>query len=338
MAAIFFSKASRERMDRSPTLQRIGWLLEAGGVDLFWRICSILPPHRAAAFGEWVLGKIGPRLPKSKDMARNFHLAFPDLGEHERQTLLRRAWGNTGAVLGEFPHFDRMCFQEFDQHFEIVEKGNFDEYRAGRRNGIFVTAHLGNWEISVISALRLGTPLTVVFAPIKNPYLERIVLKRREGLRCNVVSRAAGARPLVRELSQGRSLGLVIDARDDDGEPVPFFGMDKMSTIFPARLALRANCDLIPTRVERLGHARFRITLHSPVQPSPETLSDKDQAIHMMTEVHAMFEQWIRERPHQWLCNKRAWAKTIVPAVPHSRPTKPSARLGSDIHAGKATG
>lgn len=341
VAAIFFSKALRERMDRSPTLKRIRWRLEAGVVDLFWRMCALLPPHRASAVGERLLGALGPRLPKSKDMARNFHLAFPDLSENDRQALVRRAWGNAGAVLGEFPHFDLLCFKEFDKHFEIVEKANFDDYRAGKKNGIFVTAHLGNWEVSVISALRLGTPLTVVFAPINNPYLERVVLRRREGLRCNVVSRDAGARPLVRELTQGRSLGLVIDARDDDGEPVPFFGMDKMSTIFPARLALRAKCDLIPTRVERLGHARFRITLHEPVTPSGESISDKEQAIHMMTEVHRMFETWIRERPHEWLCNKRAWAKDVIPpsvqdnpAAPRPHPKQPAAPIERDAKAG----
>lgn len=320
-------------MERSPTLERIGWRLEAGVVDLFWRLCAVLPPEKASAFGEKLISAVGPRLPKSKDMARNFRLAFPELGEKEREELLRRAWGNTGAVLGEFPHFHRLCFEEFDKHFEIIEKSNLDDYRSGKKSGIFVTAHLGNWEVSAISVIRLGTPLTVVYAPTKNPYLERIVLSRRKGLGCTAVSRAAGARPLVRELAQGRSLGLVIDARDDDGEPVPFFGMDKMSSIFPARLALRARCDLIPTRVERLGHARFRITLHDPVEPTPGLASDKDQAIHMMTEVHRMFEQWIRERPHQWLCRKRAWAKDIVPSTPQTRPKSPAAPLGGSVKA-----
>jgi len=333
LTAIFFSKALRERMDRSPTLKRIRWRLEAGIVDVFWRLCAVMPPEKAAAFGEKLVGAVGPRLPKSNDMARNFHLAFPELSEEEREELLRRAWGNTGAVLGEFPHFYRLCFQEFDKHFEIIEKSNLDDYRSGKKNGIFVTAHLGNWEVSGISVLRLGTPLTVVYAHIKNPYLERIVLRRREGLGCTVVSRAAGARPLVRELARGRSLGLVVDARDDDGELVPFFGMEKKSTIFPARLALRAQCDLIPTRVERLGHARFRITLYDPVEPNTALVSDKEQAIHMMTEVHRMFEQWIRERPHQWLCNKRAWAKDIVPPQPQPRPKSPAAPLSGSVQA-----
>lgn len=267
-------------------------------------------------------------------MGRNLRLAFPDLDDGGIQALLQRSWANVGAVLGEYPHFDDLCFKEFDEHFEIVEKADFDDYRTGKRNGIFVAAHLGNWEVSVISALRLGTPLTVVYSQLKNPYLNRLVLKRRAGLRCKLVSRGAGARTLVRELNQGRSLGLVIDARDDDGEPVPFFGMDKMSTVFPARLALRANCDLIPTRVERIGSARFRITLHAPIQRNRELISDKDQAIHMTAEVHRMFEQWIRERPHEWMCNKRAWSKDVVPRTTQSQAKDSPATLGESVQPG----
>ena len=88
----------------------------------------------------------------------------------------------------------------------------------------------------------------------------------REALGCGLVSLDQGARPLIRELSEGRSVGLVVDARDDDGAPIPFFGLDKWTTLAPARLALRFGCDLIPVRVERRGNARFRLTVYKPVR------------------------------------------------------------------------
>src|SRR5690606_24481682 len=120
-----------------------------------------------------------------------------------------------------------------------------------------------------------------------------------------------GARPLVRELAEGRSVGLVVDTRDDDGVPIPFFGHDKLTTLAPARLALRFDCELIPVRIERLGQARFRLTVEEPIRPDPALASDKEQAVHMMAEVNRLFERWIRERPEQWLCMKRAWPRTL---------------------------
>ena len=115
----------------------------------------------------------------------------------------------------------------------------------------------------------------------------------------------------MRELAEGRSVGLVVDTRDDDGAPVPFFGLDKLTTLAPARLALRFGCDLIPARIERLAPAHFRLTVHEPIRTDPALASDKEQAIQMMSEVNRLFEQWIRERPGQWLCIKRAWPKTL---------------------------
>jgi KDO2-lipid IV(A) lauroyltransferase len=138
--------------------------------------------------------------------------------------------------------------------------------------------------------------------------------RRREALGCRLVSLEEGARPLIRELSEGRSVGLVVDTRDDDGVPIPFFGLDKLTTLAPARLALRFDCDLIPARVERLGDARFRLIVHEPIRPDPALASDKDRAIQMMRDLNRLFEQWIRERPEQWLCIKRAWPKDLEPA------------------------
>jgi Kdo2-lipid IVA lauroyltransferase/acyltransferase len=34
---------------------------------------------------------------------------------------------------------------------------------------VFVTAHLGNWEISAATARHLGLPLTVVYSPQADP-------------------------------------------------------------------------------------------------------------------------------------------------------------------------
>jgi lauroyl/myristoyl acyltransferase len=33
----------------------------------------------------------------------------------------------------------------------------------------------------------------------------------------------------------------------------------------------------------------------------------------MMRDLNRLFEQWIRERPEQWLCIKRAWPRTLEP-------------------------
>jgi Kdo2-lipid IVA lauroyltransferase/acyltransferase len=322
VAALFLNSALRKRIDRVAMLQRARWRMEAGLLSLFWQVCVRLEPHAASAFGQRLLKRIGPRLGKSANIRRNLQFAFPQLSEAERADLLREVWGNAGAVLAEYPHFKAICHDDFDGHFEFVEKWDLDEYRAGKRHGVFVSAHVGNWEFCAAAAGRQGIPITVIYAPSRNPHIERLLHRRREALGCRLVSLDEGARPLLRELGEGRSVGLVVDTRDDDGMPIPFFGHDKLTTLAPARLALRFGCELIPVRIERLGAARFRLTVYEPVRPGSALASEKDQAIQMMRELNRLFEQWIRERPEQWLCIKRAWPKTLNP-VGLVEPTAP---------------
>lgn len=313
MAQLILSKALSKRIDRSPVLKRIRWASEAATLGLFWQICAWLPPDRASAFGRWLLKLIGPSLLKSRHMRRNLSFAFPELSENERQALLREIWGNTGAVLAEYPHLKTLCQREFDERFEFISPMDPADYLAGRRQGIFVSAHVGNWEVGAAPAVHMGVPLSVVYAAIKNPLIDRMLKRRRGGLGCKLLSRDDSLPYLMAALREGESLGIVADHRDDTGMPLPFFGLDKLTTVVPARLALRFDCDLIPARVERLEGARFRVTLHHPIRPDPDLASQKDQAVQMMGEINKLFEQWIRERPEQWLCTKRAWAKRIVP-------------------------
>ena len=166
---------------------------------------------------------------------------------------MREVWGNAGAILAEYPHFQAICHDDFEGHFEVVEKWDVAEYRAGRRHGVFVTAHVGNWELPAAAAGHQGIPITAIYAPSRNPFIDRMLRRRREALGCRLVSLEEGARPLLRELGEGRSVALVVDTRDDDGVPVPFFGLDKLTTLAPARLALRFGCELIPVRSRARG-------------------------------------------------------------------------------------
>ena len=67
-----------------------------------------------------------------------------------------------------------------------------------------------------------------------------------------------------------------------------------------------------------MGATRFRLTVHEPVPPDPAHATDRDRARQMMRDLNRLFEQWIRERPEQWLCLKRAWPKNVEPQAGRS--------------------
>ena len=74
-----------------------------------------------------------------------------------------------------------------------------------------------------------------------------------------------------------------------------------------AHLALRTGYPVIPTRAERLGGCRFRVTFYPPLTLPPENM-DRDQATSLiMEQVNATVGEWIRERPEQWFWLHRRW-------------------------------
>lgn len=315
MARLLIATSLRRHADRWPFLQRVLWLLEAGFLWVFIAMAGLLSPERAAAMGRGLVKWFSSRQPKSRNIRRNLMLAFPQKSEEEIDELVREVWGGAGALLGEYAHLEDICRQGANGRLEIVVLGDVAAFREEGRPAIFVTAHLGNWEVCAAAIRRHGVPLASVYTPLQNPWLDRLLQRRRRFLDTRLIMRDDAMRPLIRELDQGTSLGLVMDQRMDSGKPVPFFGIDKGTTLVPARLALRHGAELVPMRPERLDGGRFRVTFYPPIRPDDPEASEMEQALQMTRQVNRLFEEWIRECPGEWFCSRRIWSKDARPAA-----------------------
>jgi KDO2-lipid IV(A) lauroyltransferase len=293
-----------------PSFHRLAWRAAAWALSAVWWALGRLSPEHASTLGARVFRTLGPHLYKMPNVRRNLELAFPDRSPAEIEALGRDVWANFGALLAEFAHFDAFCADDGSRRIQVVVSGNSRVLSDRDGQAVFVTAHLANFQLAAFAAGRLlGEPLTVVYAPEKNPWIDRAIAARRERLGCRLVAREGGLRVLMRELEAGRSLGLIVDTRSDPGEMLPFFGIEAETTVVPARLALRYGCELVPVRMERLGPARFRFTLYEPIVPLDPGADDREKARSMMRQVLALFEEWIRERPGEWLCTARRWPR-----------------------------
>ena len=295
-----------------PLRRRLAWPFEALALAVFWQVCALLPAERASALGRALLRVLGPRLPWHRQLRSNLAVALADASPARTEDLAREAWGNFGATLAEYPHLRTIARGQFREHVDLVLS---PEVEARCRSGlpsVFVTAHLGNWELAGAAAASTGVPLSAVYSRQANPLIDWMVQRHRRALGCGFVTNEAGARPLLAELLAGRSLGLLADLRVDNGEPLPFFGQAARTTLVPARLALKFGCPLVPMRVERLGGARFRATAHPPIRPEDESVDPAQQARSMMRQFNELLETWIREQPAGWQCLKRRWNKDRV--------------------------
>jgi len=310
MAQLFLGSSLRRAATEWPWLQSSLWWLEASILGAFWRLCSWMPPDRAVAFGQGFLSRIGPRLAKHRQIKANLRVAFPEKDAAQIEALARGVWGNLGAVLAEYPHLNTIIADPTGQRLEVILKTDITPYVHGKKAAIFVNAHLGNWELPPALGKVWNIPLAVLYAPLRNPWLERMLWQQRQFLGCELLDKANSMKATVQRLTGGTSMGFLVDQRVDSGDWLPFFGRDALTTSSPARLALKFDCPLIPLQVERLHGAHFRLTIHPPLTPEDKQADPTTQARQMTRQLNTLFEEWIRQHPQQWLCTKRRWPQT----------------------------
>ncbi len=310
MAEFIIGNSLRKIAREHRFVQRLLWSLDFALVWSLVKFFSLLPVDWSSSLGSRVGGIIGPLMRrKTAIFEENFRIAFPEKSPEEISQLVRASWRNAGRVLGEYPHLGALLREDQGERLEVVVRDPERTFSNSGKPAVVVGAHLGNWEVNALGMARLGIASACLYSPPVNPWLDRMLLESRAALNCELLPRDNSTRLLVKALNKGRTVAMVMDRRVDEGKPVPFFGRDKLTTIVPARLALKFKCDLIPSQVERLEGARFRVTFHPPVVPTNPDDCMTDQATDMIRQVHQLFESWIHQHPEEWFCSKRLWPK-----------------------------
>ncbi len=283
--------------DRPPT---IGERLQAAGAAVFFALFRALPLDAASAVGGALGRAIGPRLGVSKRARRNLKLALPALSPPEIEAIVRGMWDNLGRVMAEYPHLTRMQIFPPNGRFEVRGLEHVDEAAAAGRTMIFFSAHLANWELGARVAVQYGLPIALIYRALNNPLVDAMLSRLRGDGGEFLPKGSAGSRGAIAALREGQHLVLLVDQKQNDGIPVPFFGRAAMTAPALARFAERFDCDVMPVRIERLRGARFRVTVYPKLDRPAETPV-------LMATVNATLEEWIRERPEQWLWLHNRW-------------------------------
>lgn len=275
-------------------------------------IISALPVDTASALGGAVARAVGPRLGLSRRARKSLARAFPEFDDATIERLVREMWDNLGRVAAELPHLPRMKVFDSDpgpgaSRVEIIGREHIDRGIARGKPIIFVTAHIGNWEIGPLASLRCGVPVHVIYRSANNKWADRLFLAGRRDIVGGMIPKGAeGARLTLKALQDGHSLGMLIDQKMNDGIPVPFFGRDAMTAPALAQFATRFDCTVLPAWVERLDGAHFRVRVEPPL-PLPSTGDRHADNLAVMTAVNARIEAWIRQKPGQWLWLHKRW-------------------------------
>jgi len=280
--------------------------IEAWGAAIIIAALQCLPLRTASALGGALGRSIGPRLAVSNRARRNLSAAFPELPIPQIEAVLRGMWDNLGRVAAEYPHLRRIRIFDPGSRVETCGIEHLERALATGRRVILFGGHLANWEIAALAAGQYGLDIAQIYRAANNPLVDRMIARLRGGDSELIPKGAVASRRAVAALRRGGHVSLLADQKLNEGIAVPFFDRPAMTAPALATLALHFDCAILPTRVERLAGARFRLTLYPPLD-APRTGDRDADVLAIMTAVNQTLEAWIRARPEQWFWVHNRW-------------------------------
>ena len=179
---------------------------------------------------------------------------------------------------------------------------------------VFLTPHLGCFEVSAQAyALRYGR-ITVLYRPARKAWLRDLVDTARG--RSNLVTAPTtlmGVRQMLKALKAGEAVGMLPDQVPPQGmgEWAGFFGRDAYTMTLPARLAQQTGAAIVLAWAERLPWGRgYRVHLRD----WKDEIS-RDGAV-AARQVNARMETLIRECPGQYLWGYARYKAPRAEAAP----------------------
>ena len=290
-------------------------LLHTAGVALGWLAYAVSPPLRQRLRGN-----------------------LRQAGYHD-PALLRAAVRETGKSLAELP---AVWFRPQAEAAALMHEVRGSELlaaaHAAGKGIIFVTPHLGCFEVTAQWYTQHHGPMTALFTPPRKSALALIVMggRGKENLKLAAPT-FGGVRTLLRALHKGEAVGILPDQVPGrgEGEWADFFGRPAYTMSLVDRLAEASGATVILAYAERLPLAAG---YRGCVLPMPPREAGESAARHL----NRALEDLIRRCPSQylWSYNRYKTPGGVAPPppapgnraannAPQTAPASPSAQQAS---------
>lgn len=282
------------------------YLLESLLAFSLYIVLRLMPLDAASALGGWAGRMIGPHVSAHKTALKNLKFAMPELTDAQAAKITEDMWDNFGRVFGEYPHLPRRALSD---RLTIDGAEHVRKAVAEGKTILFISGHMGNWEMAPKTAWMLGVPLVLVYRPANNPVVDKLIHYIRGSYYAGMFRKGPSAAiRVVKALKKGQAVGMLVDQKMNDGISVPFFGHPAMTAPAMAQFGLKYDLAVIPARVVRTSGAHFVTKILPPLELK-RTGNEKHDAANIMVQVNEMLEGWIRENPAQWLWVHKRWGK-----------------------------
>jgi KDO2-lipid IV(A) lauroyltransferase len=246
--------------------------------------------------------------PRSRIIFENL---LPALNEDEiaATAATRRLFSNFATKMVDLLRFEAGVDSPFR------EMSGWDIFHNAYKKGtgmLFVTPHLGNWEIGAPLVTNLGIKFYAVTQA--EPGSNFTEMRRQARARWGIDTIVVGEDPfsfieIIRRLNEGAIVALLIDRpAAQSSTTVKLFGRDFQASLAPAELARASGCAVLGgVIVEERGQYLARFL--PEFEYNRRALGNREGRIHFTQQIIDAFAPSIREYADQWYNFVPIWPK-----------------------------
>jgi len=172
---------------------------------------------------------------------------------------------------------------------------------------IFVTPHIGNWEIISHVFSFIEIPMVMVARPLDNEYLEKLLYADRTSSGQMLIPKKNALFTLRKTLKNGLSIGMLPDQSTMKGILINFFGRPATTTPVPAILATSCKKPIVIVACcRKQDSAQYEGFVSDPIFPG-EYHDKKAEIVRITEEMTRQMESIIRKYPEQYLWTHNRW-------------------------------
>ena len=230
-----------------------------------------------------------------------------DKHDPEVKRKTKAAFRNYGMYLADFLRLPILSAEEIERRFQFSGWERLDEALAAGKGVIFISAHVGNWDLGSALFAHKGYQVNVVAETFHPKSVNDLVQGHRTQHGMKVIPLECAGRRVLGALRKNEILGLLIDRPSPEaGVWVKFFGGLTEVPAGAALLAIRTGAKLVSGVIVRNPDHTYSgfLNSHSDVDLTGDAATD----VKLLTQrIMDSLEAFIQEYPEQWFIFRKMW-------------------------------
>jgi len=233
------------------------------------------------------------------------------VGVTTARKIVRDSYSNLGRSVAEILRMSSKKL-DLDELIEFHGEENLKDAFSRNKGVIFLTAHIGNWEMLAAYVASRGYPMKAIGAEQRDERITDLIIHTRKLYGVHTISRGFDLKSALRCLREKQILGVLIDQDvRQKGIIAPFLGLPASTPYGPFKMSSRFGSPVVPVfmiRREDGIHHDLYILPQLEYPSGNDSGSDIERSV---IKANSVLSEWIEKYPGQWMWLYSRWASTI---------------------------